>query len=433
MTTTTYHILGPETLDKLAEGGGGPAAIDELRSAQLSKHLLLARYLLEQWPGPASERDAIADALDRARTEGPDRFAETFGAPLVGAWSAITAQAGSRGQASEADFRHLGAVTMVACAAAGVDGEASAPIRDNQIAIPGLGVVVAPPTADAARLVAGDGRLTVYAGDTVIHLPHEPEVESSVWLPVRSLAGAAPRHSIALSLDDLDPYRHGHHAPPAPRLAAAEVDLWRRLFAEAWQLLAEHLPERAAELAAGLRTLVPLQQKDRHTSRSATIRHAFGVFGLTRPQSAADFAVTLVHEFQHSKLSAILDLTSLSDPQDTRRYFAPWRTDPRPLAGLLQGVYAFVGVADTWRALRAVDGMTELAEQRFAEARLQVDSGLAAIEQSGALTTAGGRLATRLRHATDTLLASPVPIATAQAAERALEQTRRQWLERNRP
>ena len=53
--------------------------------------------------------------------------------------------------------------------------------------------------------------------------------------------------------------------------------------------------------------------------------------------------MTLVHEFQHSKLSAMLDLVPLTDPDDHGRYFAPWRVDPRPLAGLLQGVYAFVG------------------------------------------------------------------------------------------
>jgi len=63
----------------------------------------------------------------------------------------------------------------------------------------------------------------------------------------------------------------------------------------------------------------------------------------------------MVHEFQHSKL------------------WAPWRTDPRPLGGLLQGVYAFLGVADTWRALAARPALGDLAMREFAEAREQVD------------------------------------------------------------
>jgi HEXXH motif-containing protein len=144
-----------------------------------------------------------------------------------------------------------------------------------------------------------------------------------------------------------------------------------------------------------------------------------------------DFAVTLVHEFQHSKLSAMLDLLPLTDPSDDRRYFAPWRVDPRPLSGLLQGVYAFVGVADTWRALRATDSAGQVAEREFAEARLQVDRGLEAVERSGALTTAGVRLAARLRVVTDSFMAEPVPASVARAAERKLERTRRQWLDRN--
>jgi HEXXH motif-containing protein len=138
--------------------------------------------------------------------------------------------------------------------------------------------------------------------------------------------------------------------------------------------------------------------------------------------------VTMVHEFQHSKLSAVLDLMPLTDPAETGRYFAPWRTDPRPLAGLVQGVYAFAGVADTWRALR---GVVPVAEARFAEARLQVDRGLSSVERSGALTPEGEVLAARLRAVTDAMLAEDVAPAVARAAEDTLERTREAWVERN--
>lgn len=428
--TATYHKLESALFDKLAGGGGGPAAIEALRSAQLSKHQLLIGYLLDRWPGPAGERDSLAGALERARRQRPDRYGEIVGSPLVGAWTAIAARAERAGRVNRADFSHLGAIAMVACAAAGADGAADVPVRDGSVAVPTLGAAAVPP-ADSARLAARDGRLTVHAGGTVVELPAEPGVESPGWQPVRLLAGASAGQRISLGLDDLDPYRHGHHAPPSLRLSGAEVDAWRELFADAWALLAGHLPERAAELSAGLRTLVPLQQTDPHSARSATIRHAFGVFGLTLPPSAAEFAVTLVHEFQHSKLSALLDLAPLSDPADDRRYFAPWRVDPRPLAGLMQGVYAFVGVADTWRALRAVDALTDSAERHFAEARLQVDRGLAAIETSGALTGQGETMAAALRRVTDAMLAEPVPAPVARAAEQALSATWQQWTERN--
>ena len=71
--------------------------------------------------------------------------------------------------------------------------------------------------------------------------------------------------------------------------------------------------------------------------------------GAGRP---VELAVTLVHEFQHIKLGGLLHLAPLHDREPTRRLYAPWRDDPRPLGGLLQGVYAFTGVTDFWRAVR---------------------------------------------------------------------------------
>jgi HEXXH motif-containing protein len=431
---TATHELPDLLFEGLAAGGGGPHAIAALRAAQLSKHMLLIGHILKRWPGPEPERDSIVDALAQARASNRDAFADVFGAPLVGAWSSITARAEQRGGASHADFAHLGALAVVACAAAGVDASAEVPVRDSLVSVPGLGAANVGP-APTACLEAIGGRLAISACGAVLDVPLDVPVtateEVAWWQPVRHLEAAAAGQAVSLGLDDVDPYRHGHHAPPALRLSGDNVDRWRGRFDEAWHLLAEHLPERAAEIAAGLRTLVPLVQTDPGSARSATIRHAFGVFGLTLPPSADEFAVTLVHEFQHSKLSAMLDLQPMSDPDDHVLYFAPWRTDPRPLAGLLQGVYAFVGVADTWRALRTVDGIGPSAEAKFAEARLQVDRGLRSIESSDALTPTGVAVASRLRLVTDELLAEPVPADVARAAEQALARTREQWFERN--
>jgi uncharacterized protein len=273
--------------------------------------------------------------------------------------------------------------------------------------------------------------MTVRGGGTTVVVPADPSAVAPRWQPVRVLHGLGCPDGVRIGLDDLDPYRHGHHVPPAQRLADDAVARWRDAFGETWTLLAERLPERAEEMRAGLRTLVPLRQTDERTARSATIRHAFGVFGLTLPPSPAEFAVTMVHEFQHSKLSALLDLVILTDPDDDGRYFAPWRVDPRPLAGLLQGVYAFAGVADAWQALRGVPGLERTADTKFAESRLQVDRGLTAVEESGALTREGVALAGHLRRVTDAMLAAPVGAGAAETALRQLEQTHRRWSDRN--
>ncbi|MEU8001268.1 HEXXH motif domain-containing protein [Catellatospora sp. NPDC049111] len=436
---TAFHEFDPDQFAALARGDGGPAAIDALRTAQLSRHLLLIGHLLRNWPGSQAERDAVADTLERARRAAPDRFAQVLGAPLVGSWTGITVRATERGVAAASDFGQLCGIAVVAAAAAGVPADLPVPVRDGVLSVPGHGALTVGDAADA-RLIADGGRLSVAVHGRVVPLPAPPAAGAvpAQGGPVETVPGWQPVHRLVapgapgVALDDVDPYRHGHHAPPANRLDDAEVAHWQTVFAQAWGMLERRMPGRAAELAAGLQVLVPLAQTDPHSARSATIKYAFGAFGLTRPSSAADLVVTMVHEFQHSKLSGMLDLTPMSDPADTRRFFAPWRTDPRPLAGLLQGVYAFVGVADSWRALRDEDGLADLAGARFAEARLQVERGLGAVEASGALTDTGRRLVAGLRERTDELLAEPLDAAVAAAAEEALSDSHRQWLDRNK-
>ncbi|KHD74668.1 hypothetical protein MB27_27620 [Actinoplanes utahensis] len=406
-------------LGRLAGGLGGAEAVAGLRRAQYSKHLLLIRYLLDH-AGPSG--DPARELLERARDADPDGFRAVIGAPLVGGWTAIAARAAEQGGVAPADLAHLSAVALVAAARAGIDGSADVPAHHGLAVLPGLGAFDAGGAA-SMRVTTSGGRLVGLGADGVVAAGGD-----GGWLPVWRLTAEAAGQRIELDLDDLHPYRHGHHVPPANRLPAAEAGRWREPFAQAWTMLAGHLPERAAELRAGLETLVPLVQTDPRSARSATIRHAFGVFGLTRPTGAADFAVTLVHEFQHSKLSAVLDLVRLTDPDDERRYFAPWRTDPRPLPGLLQGVYAFAGVADTWRALR---DEVPAATARFAETRLQVDRGLTAIEESAALTAAGAAFVAALRRTADRLLAEPVPAAEARAAEDTLARLHTAWRDRN--
>jgi uncharacterized protein len=419
------HRLPAGTFERLAAGFGGAEGVRTLQDAQFSKHLLLIQFILERFPDGGA---ALRDLLERSRVAAPDRFRSDIVAPLIGGWTAIAARASTQGVLDDADRDHLASVAIVAAAAAGVDGCVQVPVHDGRAMLPGLGAVE---TGDAARLTVTStgGRLHVTTDAGVLEVPAEPATPAPGWQPVRRLSASAAGLAIRVGLDDLDPYRHGYHVPPTNRLPAAEVGRWQALFDEAWSLLAALLPERGVELVTGLKTLVPLQQTDARSARSATLRHAFGVFGLTMPPTPHDFVVTLVHEFQHSKLSAVLDLTRLTDPADDRRYFAPWRTDPRPLTGLLQGVYAFVGVADTWRALQGTVGA---ATVRFAEARLQADRGLTAIEESGTLTSDGVAFVAGVRRSADRLLAEQLPAAADREARAALESTYAAWREHNR-
>ena len=78
-------------------------------------------------------------------------------------------------------------------------------------------------------------------------------------------------------------------------------------------------------------------------------------------------ALLLIHEFQHVKLGAVLDLFDLFDPADKRLYHAPWRAAMRPLEGLLQGTYAHLAVSRYWRTRQqaTAGAEAEAAGKRF--------------------------------------------------------------------
>lgn len=42
-------------------------------------------------------------------------------------------------------------------------------------------------------------------------------------------------------------------------------------------------------------------------------------------------------------------MVTLTVPDDGQRFYAPWRDDARPVSGLLQGAYAYLGLSRFWR------------------------------------------------------------------------------------
>lgn len=427
-----YHRLPADHFLALASGRGGSAAVADLAAARLSKHLLLLRHVAEAWPSEDGRR--ATDVLIAADGRNRQAVAALVADPLVGAWLAATAghtrlggepMTPKPGAGSavpiEDHLAQLGALAAVAALRAGVEAEVRTRTRARSVSLPTVGTAQFDSDGPAVINVSPN-RITVTSTTTTIVAGEDPR-----WHPLRRLTARHGRVAVAAALEDGNPYRDCYHASAAEWLSAGDAKSWQDLFTEAWTLIAEYLPERAAELSAGLRTVIPLVSDDSGVARSGTARDAFGALGLTRPQSGADFAVTLVHEFQHSKLSALLDLTKLFVSDGSERHFAPWRTDPRPTGGLSQGVYAFLGVADAWRALRAAPDLAEEATREFAIVRRQVDAGLTALEGSAELTPRGHEFAAGLRKSLDRFLAEVVPKSDVLAAEQALAERRRAW------
>lgn len=208
---------------------------------------------------------------------------------------------------------------------------------------------------------------------------------------------------LSVRLADRGPFRAVHGHPPAAAQSAGEVRDWQRALDGAWQVLVRRHPWHARAVAACLSTLVPLRPAPGGTAVSSAARRAYGAVALSPPGDPVLLALTLVHEFLHVQLGALLDLVPLHAPASPTRYHAPWRPDPRPLDALLQGTYAHLGVCDFWYTEAATPAPHHLAEREhttwFGHTRGAVDTLLG----SGELLPAGLRFTEEMRRALRTL------------------------------
>ena len=140
----------------------------------------------------------------------------------------------------------------------------------------------------------------------------------------------------------------------------------------------------------------------------ARTAEAFGAVAAALPADHARLALLLIHEFQHVKLGAVLDMFDLFDPADQRLYQVAWRPDPRPLEGVLQGTYAHVAVTDFWRMhRRTAEGLA--AHAQFAHWRAATADAIETLTGCGSLTPLGQTFVEGMRGSVSPWLSEPVP------------------------
>ncbi len=429
-----YLSLPANIIARMTAGAADAETLGFLTAVVRAKHRLLLTAVGRHARAGDQVRAAF-DILDEARRRDPAASDALVAFPWVGAWAATCAVRLRDGaiDLAESEVSYVNGLAAVAALRTGIDVElpvwASA---RGRIPLSTLGAAHFDAAGGAqATVQVAAGRVRFMQAGRSIELPDDLQTEQPWWQPVRRLTAEVDGHQADIALDDLDPYRASYRMPVAQRMSTAEFDEWKVRFAEAWELLVRHVPDRAAELAPSLRCLVPLSAENTAPGLSATSRIACGALALTLPPRATHLAATLVHEFQHSKLSTLLDALPLHDPASTQLYFAPWRRDPRPLGGLLQGAYAFLAVTEVWNWLRAIDTYAEACERYFAELRLQVDDALTTLEGASCLNPQGRAFVAGLRRSLMPLLWAPVSKGASDAAQAALASVRSGWLERN--
>jgi uncharacterized protein len=425
------HALSEDDFRQLAAGYGSAAAMAQLIEAQrtLQRALLAAVYRTASTtlivPGVVRETVRTAwELLTAADQEQPEALDAILGHPYTRVWAARClerlkqrrpADEPNPAQRSElvADLSHFAAMAAVIAIRTGVQTEIQVPVTGGAVHLPTLGRLTVdmrePGRAPREAVFATDGKTaSIRIGRDCWELTHavllsgEPFTAVSFgaggaagWQPVRTLTATG----LTVMLEDTDPYRDCHQWPAADRLTDAEVTRWQQCFADAWSEIERHFPAYAPAIAVGLTVLMPMAAASAGRDVSAAARHAFGAIGLALPADATTLALLIMHEFQHVKLGAVLDLYDLYDPADSQLYHAPWREDKRPLEGLLQGTYAHLAVSEYWRTRQEVTSGTaaQVAGDRFAFWSGHTRAAIDTLAGSGSMTALGMRFVEEMR------------------------------------
>ncbi len=400
----TLHRLSWADFDSLARGEGGAGVVLRLRRAERSRRLLLLRALVEETTkipelfGPLPPSEEAWELLARVQETAPSAFDLILAHPYTGTWAGYTARLlRNRITGVCPMWMHVGHLHALAAAAAihaGLDFHTHIPLWNDGAMLPTLGLaqLAADSPWSVAEVRSERGQVEVGNDAASVQLPPVRAGDAPGWWGIQRLTMRVDEHVLSVRLDDLDPYR-GLYEPVLPqRLGPAEVDAWRTLLDQAWRLIVQYLPDIADALPAGLDSLVPRPAVP-FRMPSASTGEAFGSAVITQPPDAASLAATLVHEFHHIRLGGLLHLTRLHEEDPRERFYTPWRDDPRPIGGVVQGVYAFFGVTAFWRALaragtRAPD---RRAAFEFAYWREQTWHVLRTLRDDPVLTLAGRR------------------------------------------
>lgn len=398
------HQLSLFQLDQFFAGAVDTDVMAVLRDGQYSRRRLLLSALVDlsagkpEASGPLESTQLAWHILATVDERAPDVVEDVVMSPSVGVWLVRTVSrlhdVALDGPPLWVELGFLHSLAAAVAVRAGLPCVVGVPVVDGVVSLPTVGQirfrddtrsgfanVCVSSTGVALRTLPGGGHFELLS---VLDAPE--------FFPV--CGHAAVRHGWCLDvdLDDATPYRR-FSAPEPPRpLPHEELVAWRDDLDEAWEVLVRWHPRFAAELSTGLTSLAPISPPSRVVGASASA--AFGGVAVSRADSPTFLAATLVHELQHSKLNALLDLVVLHTGSATELVYVPWRDDPRPLTGLLHGVYAFTSTVEFWHVQRrrVPESVGPRAVFTFAHRHMQVWAAVESVTACPDLTVFGTRL-----------------------------------------
>jgi HEXXH motif-containing protein len=438
------HRLSSDELRALVTGEGRADALEELRTAELSKHkILLAAIMRMAGRVPSADPEGRLTAAYRllAEIEGrdPAPVRDVLASPQFGAWAtdcaARLAAAGADQRAAAPLARDLTRLAVFAATAgfrAGRPFEIEVPLHDGAVSLPGLGS--ARPGASASftggRAGRDEGGGWVSSPVFTVRVPATGDRtdRDDRWSPVSRCTLDVRGLRLDVELDDRDPFLDRYGAERS-RLSADDVRDWHELLAQAWTVLSTDHHALAMVIAGTVRTLVPLERPSPTRTASATSTSAFGAVALSLPADPLALAETLVHESHHAVLGAITDVTPLLAGGPDVLAYAPWRDDPRPVSTLLHGIYTHYVMMDFWRRQRGIGSAAQRLRGQVEFGRWRSVTAQAAdlLAQSDVLTTAGRAFLAGLRANLERWQQEPLPARAAELAHDLETEHRVRW------
>jgi len=126
---------------------------------------------------------------------------------------------------------------------------------------------------------------------------------------------------------------------------------WQDILESSLAFLEEVLAKGYEEIIATIRVIVPVVPPRQGSHTSGTNAALPGAIYLSYSAERFMMAESLIHEYGHTKLNILLK----TDPLVTNALhgpyvYSPWKPVPRPLLGILHGIFAFQGVCQLWQA-----------------------------------------------------------------------------------